>query len=169
MELHSIFLWVWLLSLHTLFSRFIHVASCSVARNFCCVIFLCVTLLHKVCPFSGGWLFGLFPVLSYYEEICYKQYIHTCCEIRFHFFCVGDLLSHRVGVVFQRVCVTCILTSSVWTYKDGPDHSDKLPLLLMWEKVMATHSSTLGWKIPWTEEPGGLQSMGSQSDTTEVT
>ena len=30
------------------------------------------------------------------------------------------------------------------------------------EKEMATHSSTLGWKIPWTEEPGRLQSTGSQ-------
>ena len=30
------------------------------------------------------------------------------------------------------------------------------------EKEMATHSSTLVWKIPWTEEPGRLQSMGSQ-------
>ena len=29
------------------------------------------------------------------------------------------------------------------------------------EKVMAPHSSTLAWKIPWTEEPGGLQSMGA--------
>ena len=29
------------------------------------------------------------------------------------------------------------------------------------EKAMAQHSSTLAWKIPWTEEPGGLQSMGS--------
>ena len=28
--------------------------------------------------------------------------------------------------------------------------------------VMATHSSILAWEIPWTEEPGGLQSMGSQ-------
>ena len=27
---------------------------------------------------------------------------------------------------------------------------------------MATHSSILAWRIPWTEEPGGLQSMGSQ-------
>ena len=35
------------------------------------------------------------------------------------------------------------------------------------EKEMATHSSILAWRIPWTEEPGGLQSMGSQSDTTE--
>ena len=36
------------------------------------------------------------------------------------------------------------------------------------EKEMATHSSTLAWKIPWTEEPGRLQSMGSlrESDTT---
>ena len=30
------------------------------------------------------------------------------------------------------------------------------------EKEMATHSSILGWEIPWTEEPGGLQSMGLQ-------
>ena len=30
------------------------------------------------------------------------------------------------------------------------------------EKEMATHSSTLAWKIPWTKEPGRLQSMGSQ-------
>ena len=30
------------------------------------------------------------------------------------------------------------------------------------EKEMATHSSILAWEIPWIEEPGGLQSMGSQ-------
>ena len=36
------------------------------------------------------------------------------------------------------------------------------------EKGMATHCSILAWRIPWTEEPGGLQSTGSQrSDTTE--
>ena len=35
-----------------------------------------------------------------------------------------------------------------WFYEDLP------------EKAMATHSSTLAWKIPWTEEPGRLQSMG---------
>ena len=34
------------------------------------------------------------------------------------------------------------------------------------EKPMATHSSILAWVIPWTEEPGGLQSMESQSWTT---
>ena len=36
------------------------------------------------------------------------------------------------------------------------------------EEEMATHSSTLAWESPWTEESGGLQSMGSQRvDTTE--
>ena len=33
------------------------------------------------------------------------------------------------------------------------------------EKDMATHSSILAWKIPWTEKPGRLQFMGSQSQT----
>ena len=33
------------------------------------------------------------------------------------------------------------------------------------EKEMATHSSILAWKIPWTEEPGWLQSMGLQNQT----
>ena len=37
---------------------------------------------------------------------------------------------------------------------------DSIPGLL--EKEMAIHSNTLAWKIPWTEEPGRLQSMGSQ-------
>ena len=36
------------------------------------------------------------------------------------------------------------------------------------EKEMATHSSILAWKIPWTEEPGGLQSMGSQKNRTQI-
>ena len=34
---------------------------------------------------------------------------------------------------------------------------------------MATHSSILAWRIPWTEEPGGLRSMESQRDTIEAT
>ena len=36
------------------------------------------------------------------------------------------------------------------------------------EKEMATHSSILGWRVPWTEEPGGLHPLGQkESDTTE--
>ena len=38
------------------------------------------------------------------------------------------------------------------------------------EEGMATHSNILAWRIPWTEEPGGLQSKGpTESDTTEAT
>jgi len=36
------------------------------------------------------------------------------------------------------------------------------------EKEMATYSSILAWRIPWTEEPGGLQSMGSQKSRTQL-
>ena len=36
------------------------------------------------------------------------------------------------------------------------------------EKEMATHSSILAWEIPWTEEPGGLQSMGLQKTRTQL-
>jgi len=38
----------------------------------------------------------------------------------------------------------------------------KFSLRHLAEKAMATRSGTLAWKIPWTEEPGGLQSTGSQ-------
>ena len=37
------------------------------------------------------------------------------------------------------------------------------------EKEMAIHSNILAWEIPWTEEPGKLQSMGLQSEMTEST
>ena len=36
------------------------------------------------------------------------------------------------------------------------------------EKGMATHFTILAWEIPWTEEPGGLQSMGSQKSRTSL-
>ena len=36
------------------------------------------------------------------------------------------------------------------------------------EKAVATHSSVLAWRIPWTEEPGGLQPMGSQKNWTQL-
>ena len=48
------------------------------------------------------------------------------------------------------------------TWVQSPGWEDPL------EKEMATHSIIPAWRIPWTEEPGGLQSTGSQS-RTEVT
>ena len=50
--------------------------------------------------------------------------------------------------------------------KNMPEMQETRVRSLDWEdpleKEMATHSSTLAWRIPWTEEPGGLQSMGLQ-------
>ena len=50
--------------------------------------------------------------------------------------------------------------------KKATFNAGDLGLTLVWEdtleKEMATYSSILAWKIPWTEEPGGLQSMGSE-------
>ena len=50
--------------------------------------------------------------------------------------------------------------------KNLPAMQETWVLFLGWEdpleKEMTTHSSILAWKIPWTEEPGELQSMGSQ-------
>ena len=47
-------------------------------------------------------------------------------------------------------------TTTIWKIYGLWTHLD-----LASEEAMAPHSSTLAWKIPWTEEPGGLQSMGS--------
>ena len=46
-------------------------------------------------------------------------------------------------------------------------HIQSLGLEDPWEESLATHSSIVTWRISWTEEPGGIQSMGSQRDTTE--
>ena len=54
-----------------------------------------------------------------------------------------------------------ITVSSCHGLTGGCFASDTLKLETVLEKAMAPHSSTLAWKIPWMEEPGRLQSMGS--------
>ena len=53
-----------------------------------------------------------------------------------------------------------LLSSAELCYCDR--NKEVKPSRVLLEKVMATHSRTLAWKIPWMEEPGRLQSMGSQ-------
>ena len=52
-----------------------------------------------------------------------------------------------------------VSSQSAWNTPALPDFSVPRPLLS--EKAIAPQPSTLAWKIPWTEEPGRLQSMGS--------
>ena len=53
--------------------------------------------------------------------------------------------------------------------KNPPANAGDVGSSLGWEdpleREMVTHSSILAWEIPWTEEPGGLQSMGSQKES----
>ena len=64
------------------------------------------------------------------------------------------------GAFFKRPVLDPSPRDTHLGIKDGQWHFS--------EKAMAPHSSTLAWKIPWMEEPGRLQSMGSRgSDTTE--
>ena len=50
---------------------------------------------------------------------------------------------------------------SIFGLGRSPGVENSNPLQYSSEKAMALHSSTLAWKIPWAEESGGLQSMGS--------
>ena len=77
---------------------------------------------------------------------------------------------------FKEIAIIFITSTVVWprvnNFLGGSDDKASaynvgdLGSSLTWEdlleKEMATHSSSLAWKIPWTEEPGRLQSMGSQ-------
>ena len=69
---------------------------------------------------------------------------------------LANLLSHlrsRTSLVAQTVKRLPIMRET-WVESLGGED--------LLEKKMATHSSILAWKIPWMEEPGGLQSMGLQ-------
>ena len=68
------------------------------------------------------------------------------------------------STVLQAVSCTAGGFFTDWAIRDLPItlvHSFNRLLCSMSEKAITTHSSTLAWKIPWMEEPGGLQSMGS--------
>ena len=68
--------------------------------------------------------------------------------------------------------LVCILVIFYRGFSRGSDSTESAHNVGAWvqsldqedpvEKGMAPHSRTLAWEIPWTEEPGGLQSMGSQ-------
>ena len=73
------------------------------------------------------------------------------------------VIMHHIKICEKHVCRASLVAQSVKhlpTMRETQVRSlgQEDPL----EKEMATHSSTLAWKIPWTKEPGRLQSMGSQ-------
>ena len=84
---------------------------------------------------------------SSFFSLWFKRYSRVSLYI------VLDLKLMRASLVAQRLKRLPAMRET-WVQSLGQED----PL----EKEMATHSSILAWRIPWTEEPGGLQSMGSQ-------
>ena len=74
------------------------------------------------------------------------------------------MLSHQISSeasVLGLELDEFLLNQHRWCLSPYKDTSQiQLGVSLRAEKAMATHSSTLAWKIPWTEEPGRLHSMG---------
>jgi len=82
-----------------------------------------------------------------------------------HILFIYSSIHEHIGFsIFGPLLIILLRKSCINSYIDFY----KYLLLLYMEKQMATHSSILSWKIPWTEEPGGLQSMGLQRVTHGV-
>ena len=88
--------------------------------------------------------------------------MRTCCAA--HSVLCGNLngeeTPNRVGICTRGAFLVAR------TVKNAPTNAGRVVRSLgqgdLLEKEMAAHSSVLAWRIPWTEEPGGLRSMGSQ-------
>ena len=106
------------------------------------------------------WLIQVYWVISNWIISSYG-FVEACIlsfSFFFFFFLCG-LLQGQASLVFQMVNYPPAMLE-----RQIPSLGQKGPL----EKHMATHSSILAWRIPWTEESAGLQSMGrKESDTTE--
>ena len=103
---------------------------------------ICLSMsLSCLCPHLQGFIF----LLKINTSLCWPHN-HNCLPTCFlHFF--------RASLVAQRIKrLRAMWETGVWSL----GREDPL------EKEMATHCSILAWRIPWMEEPGGLQSMGSQ-------
>ena len=92
-----------------------------------------------------------------------REVIFKCCF-------VGTEKFHNVFQDLNKDISTCIVfllkllyghLKSHWIWRRNISYEICVILMEETEKAMAPHSSALAWKIPWTKEPGGLQSMGS--------
>ena len=142
---------------------------------------LCPILYFKICPFSANGSPAHSLVLGCRRGTGLRKPHHVPQEREsgpVGFFCVAHCKPRalqeaplqggrcwslgwrlrRLGVRVRAFLVAQIVknlpTMQIWVWSLGQEDS--------LEKKMATHSSIHAWRIPWTEEPGGLQSMGSQ-------
>ena len=102
-----------------------------------------------------GKLALLITTITVHRRIQIKQSI-----LKSHFAFRSNWTSKLLSqyITQRKYCVPCNSFESVELTTLSIENLDSLELPV--EKAMAPHSSTLAWKLPWTEEPGGLQSMG---------
>ena len=147
----------------------------------CCVHLACLWMCF-VFPSWRWYSCSLSPVIKYSVQ----ESLHTNAFLSL-LASVTDLLkaviTHHLKTAVASVfgllpahpmCPLALFFLSMFVATTSPCSNAKsfpkefLLVYLGLEKEMATHSSALAWTVPWTEEPGGLQSTGSQeSDTTE--
>ena len=90
-------------------------------------------------------------LVTYHSYLCFKTHVTIFYQLAFPvWFFLSCALTHNFMIFF--LILTGIYKEKEYIFKGSSAHS--------LEKAMVPHSGTLAWKIPWTEEPGGLQSMG---------
>ena len=128
---------------------------------------ICVVFMLGVLPMRSSLIF--FPQPFHYVLIKYYRlklpppkystlgsHGHSKIFLIWIVWLLSSFHHERASLVAQTVkCLPTVQETQVWSL------GQEDPL----EKETATHSSIHAWKIPWNEEPGGLQSMGSQSWT----
>jgi len=134
----------------------VHLGSCPSFYSSCTELILLVKVFASTVSFALDAYF-LEPYIVLYQfkyQVKYQLEREICLTIKPKIIIYSSSIT---SLLASLVAQTVKCQPAMWeTWVQSLGQEDTL------EKEMATHSSTLAWKIPWTGEPGGLQSMGWQ-------
>ena len=105
-----------------------------------------LSVIWQSCVWSG------LCIISFYMKLLVRDGAHAQINLKININVLKNGFPRWLSGKNKQTQKTHLPIRETWVQSLGWED----PL----EKEMATHSSTLAWEIPWTEEPGGLQSMG---------